>query len=88
MVMPNGREAFAPSILPVRVLTAQEAQKALEQPLLGLQELLLGPAQAFQDGIHQLNATAVRSGFPALPEPPTLPRLLGSDNPGHGRRGY
>ena len=64
-------------------------QRALEQPLVGLEELLLGPAKALQDGIHQLNTTASRSGLPQLPEAPTPPQLFGgsSHDPGH-RRGY
>jgi len=82
MVMPIGEPLKLP---PGFLLTTQQA---LEQPLVGLEELLLGPAKALQEGIHQLNATASRSGLPQLPEAPTPPRLFGGDNPGHRRRGY
>lgn len=60
-----------------------DIQRTLEQPLVGLEEFLLAPARALMDGIHQLNATASRSGLPPLPEVPAPPSLLrGKGNPG------
>ena len=68
-----------------------DIQRALQQPLVALEQLLLAPVQALQQGINQLNATATRSGLPQLPElpeAPTPPRLFSgsSHNPGGGIR--
>lgn len=60
-------------------MNGDDIRRAFSQPLLGLEQLLQAPAKALQDGIHQLNATASRSGLPQLPEVPNPPRLLGVD---------
>ena len=60
-----------------------DIQRALQEPLVGLERLLLGPAKALQQGIQQLNTTASRSGLPQLPAPPDPPRLFSGGNPGH-----
>lgn len=65
-----------------------DVQRALQQPLAGLEDLILAPAMALKDGINQLNTTASRSGFPKLPEAPTPPRLFSGSSHNSMRRGY
>ena len=65
-----------------------DIQRALQQPLVALEQILLAPAQALQQGINQINATATRSGLPQLPGAPTSLRLFSgsSHNPGNPDR--
>lgn len=60
-------------------MNGNDIQRAFSQPLLGLEQLLQAPAKALQDGIHQLNTAASRSGLPQLPEVPDPPQLFSGD---------